>query len=97
MVDLDLNSRSFLWSITWYSDEFELWQQFHNLLYIQFQPVGEVVSGYCVRINTGAPVPKGADAVVQVEDTVLIKDADDGKTEVEIKIMSEPKLGQDIR
>ncbi|KAJ8308026.1 hypothetical protein KUTeg_012900 [Tegillarca granosa] len=60
-------------------------------------PVGELVPGYCVRINTGAPVPKGADAVVQVEDTVLIKEADDGKTEVEIKIMSEPKLGQDIR
>ena len=26
-------------------------------------------SGYVARINTGAPVPKGADAVVQVEDT----------------------------
>ena len=29
--------------------------------------------GSCVRINTGAPVPPGADAVVQVEDTELIK------------------------
>lgn len=26
----------------------------------------EVTSGTCVRINTGAPVPPGADAVVQV-------------------------------
>lgn len=26
-------------------------------------------TGYVARINTGAPVPKGADAVVQVEDT----------------------------
>ena len=28
-----------------------------------------VPSGYIARINTGAPIPKGADAVVQVEDT----------------------------
>ena len=51
----------------------------------------------CVRINTGAPVPEGADAVVQVEDTELTKTSDDGKEEVEIKILSEPKPGQDIR
>ena len=28
-----------------------------------------VPAGYVARINTGAPVPKGADAIVQVEDT----------------------------
>lgn len=50
-----------------------------------------------MRINTGAPVPEGADAVVQVEDTLLEKSSDDGKTEIEIKIMVAPKLGQDIR
>ena len=49
------------------------------------------------RINTGAPVPPGSDAVVQVEDTELIKTSDDGKEELEIKILSEPKPGQDIR
>ena len=53
--------------------------------------------GECVRINTGAPVPAGADAVVQVEDTELTKTSEDGKEEVEIKILSEPKPGQDIR
>ena len=53
--------------------------------------------GQCIRINTGAPVPPGADAVVQVEDTELIKTSDDGKEELEIKILSEPKPGQDIR
>lgn len=26
-------------------------------------------TGWCIRINTGAPVPDGADSVVQVEDT----------------------------
>lgn len=50
-----------------------------------------------MRINTGAPVPAGADCVVQVEDTKLIQEADDGKTEVEIEILLPPKVGQDIR
>ncbi|KAK3865057.1 hypothetical protein Pcinc_029314 [Petrolisthes cinctipes] len=57
----------------------------------------EVTSGTCVRVNTGAPIPPGADAVVQVEDTELIKEADDGCTELEIKILKEPFMGQDIR
>jgi gephyrin len=50
-----------------------------------------------LRINTGAPVPAGADCVVQVEDTKLIQEADDGKTEVEIEIVVAPTVGQDIR
>lgn len=50
-----------------------------------------------MRINTGAPVPSGADCVVQVEDTKLIQEADDGKTEVEIEILVPPTVGQDIR
>ncbi len=33
-----------------------------------------VQSGEAVRINTGAPVPKGADAVVRIEDTSLSND-----------------------
>lgn len=60
-------------------------------------PEDTIKPGYCMRINTGAPLPPGADAVVQVEDTILVKDADDGRTEVEIKIMSTPVPGQDIR
>ena len=53
--------------------------------------------GTCVRINTGAPVPPGADAVVQVEDTELTRASDDGKEELEINILSEPVSRQDIR
>lgn len=53
--------------------------------------------GHCLRINTGAPVPTGADCVVQVEDTKLTQEADNGKTEVEIEILVPPKVGQDIR
>ncbi|PVD26116.1 hypothetical protein C0Q70_13784 [Pomacea canaliculata] len=37
-------------------------------------PGRRVMSGGCVRINTGAAVPPGADAVVQVEDTRLEKE-----------------------
>lgn len=57
----------------------------------------ELQPGQCMRINTGAPVPSGADCVVQVEDTKLIQEADDGKTEVEIEILVPPTVGQDIR
>ncbi len=32
-------------------------------------PAAELVRGKCIRIMTGAPVPRGADAVVQFEDT----------------------------
>lgn len=56
-----------------------------------------MVPGYCVRINTGAPVPDGADAVVQVEDTILVHSADQGTKELEIKVMKAPTVGQDIR
>ena len=46
--------------------------------------------------NFGHTTP-GADAVVQVEDTELMKASDDGKEELEIKILSEPVSRQDIR
>ncbi|KAK7476221.1 hypothetical protein BaRGS_00032497, partial [Batillaria attramentaria] len=61
------------------------------------RPERLVTPGYCMRINTGAPLPPGADAVVQVEDTRLVLASDDGGEELEITILSEPKPGQDIR
>ncbi|XP_030854974.1 gephyrin [Strongylocentrotus purpuratus] len=57
----------------------------------------ELIPGHVIRITTGAPIPKGADAVVQVEDTELVEEADDGRREVSIKILSTPTTGQDIR
>jgi len=53
--------------------------------------------GECIRISTGAAVPPSADAVVQVEDTQLLKATEDGKTELEIMILKAPSSGQDIR
>lgn len=57
----------------------------------------QVIAGHVMRITTGAPVPQGADAVVQVEDTELLESDDDGRTEKRIKILTCPKPGQDIR
>ena len=37
----------------------------------------KLTSGQVSRITTGAPLPPGADAVVQVEDTELIQSADE--------------------
>jgi len=57
----------------------------------------ELTGGDCIRISTGAAVPPSADAVVQVEDTQLLKATADGKTELEIMILKAPSSGQDIR
>ncbi|XP_032231491.1 gephyrin isoform X2 [Nematostella vectensis] len=56
-----------------------------------------VTSGHVMRITTGAPVPSGADSVVQVEDTELVESADEGQTEVQVNILSTPNPDQDIR
>lgn len=50
----------------------------------------------CYKINTGAAVPKYADAIIQVEDTKLISSKSDG-TEVEIELTVMPKANCDIR
>lgn len=57
----------------------------------------QVISGHVMRITTGAPMPQGADAVVQVEDTELLESDDGGRTEKRIKILTCSKPGQDIR
>ena len=61
------------------------------------QPARTVTPGHCVRINTGAPVPPGADAVTQVEDTRLERTDPAGGEELEISILVDPSPGQDIR
>ena len=53
--------------------------------------------GNCMRINTGGPVPDGADAVVQVEDTNLAEKSADGKGEKTVEILVDPRPGLDIR
>ena len=50
---------------------------------------GEVNPGEAVRIMTGAPLPQGADTVVQVEDTEKAGD--------QVKILAAPEKGKNIR
>lgn len=64
------------------------------------QPEAIIVSsGFCARISTGGPVPPGADAVVMVEETKLLKATDDGTVELEIEITPSHQVisGQEIR
>ena len=57
----------------------------------------KIEKGYCARISTGAPVPSGANAVIQVEDTELVEKSADGKEEKVIRVLKQPQIGQDIR
>uniref|UniRef100_A0A8B9LK67 Gephyrin n=1 Tax=Astyanax mexicanus TaxID=7994 RepID=A0A8B9LK67_ASTMX len=50
-----------------------------------------------MRVTTGAPIPCGADAVVQVEDTELLRESEDGTEELEVRILVQARPGQDIR
>uniref|UniRef100_A0A8C7NAT4 Gephyrin n=1 Tax=Oncorhynchus kisutch TaxID=8019 RepID=A0A8C7NAT4_ONCKI len=61
------------------------------------QPTHTVMPGQVMRVTTGAPVPCGADAVVQVEDTELLRESDDGTEELEVRILVQARPGQDIR
>ena len=53
-------------------------------------PTLEVTPGTCIRIMTGAPIPRGCDAVVMVEQTVRV--ADD-----QVRITSSVSVGDAIR
>ncbi len=59
----------------------------------------EVVSNTAIRIMTGAPIPQGADSVVQFEDTddAKNKDASTNQCPDQVNIFAEVKTGQSIR
>uniref|UniRef100_A0A674PQW6 Gephyrin n=1 Tax=Takifugu rubripes TaxID=31033 RepID=A0A674PQW6_TAKRU len=61
------------------------------------QPTHTIMPGQVMRVTTGAPIPCGADAVVQVEDTELLRESEDGTEELEVRIMVQARPGQDIR
>ncbi|CAG03546.1 unnamed protein product [Tetraodon nigroviridis] len=67
------------------------------------QPTHTVMPGQVMRVTTGAPIPCGADAVVQVEDTELLRESEDllggfqGTEELEVRILVQVRPGQDIR
>jgi molybdopterin molybdotransferase len=51
---------------------------------------GDVQPGTCVQINTGAPLPDGADTVVRIEDTQVVEDG------AVVKINTAPQAGRHI-
>ena len=55
----------------------------------------KLTPGTCARVSTGAMIPAGADAVVQVEDTELVRH--DNVEEKVIRILKPPREAQDIR
>jgi len=57
----------------------------------------EITPGYAIRIMTGAPIPKGADAVVQFEHTDEEKRRALGQPLNEIGILREVEKGSNIR
>ena len=65
------------------------------LLNFFLQPDCQVVSGFVSRITTGAPLPHGADAVVQVEDTELVEG--EGDEERVVRILESVSPGTDVR
>ena len=56
--------------------------------------VGDLRSGECIQIATGAPLPAGADAVVMVEDTTESSDQTSGDRRIEFR--SGARAGQNI-
>jgi molybdopterin molybdotransferase len=59
----------------------------------------EVTSGSAIRIMTGAPIPKGADSVIQFEDTDEAKRKQESpdKPVTKVSIFQTVKAGQNIR
>ena len=53
-------------------------------------------AGYICRINTGGPLPKGADAVIMVEDTELVSTTEDGE-EKEVNLLAHVSTGENVR
>jgi gephyrin len=63
---------------------------------------GPLRAGEVERVNTGGPVPDGADAVVMVEDTELVASSPDGSEETTIRLVDGAgsdvvKVGQHLR
>lgn len=55
-----------------------------------------VDTGYCIGISTGAPVPKGANATVKVENTVECSEVVEGKELKKVKIYKPVAPGENI-
>lgn len=53
--------------------------------------------GHIYRINTGAPLPKGTDAVIMVEDTELVEADQNTKDEKVVKLLVQVPTNENVR
>lgn len=61
-------------------------------------PTEPVAAGSIYRINTGAPLPPGADAVIMVEDTEIVsRHAGGAGEEKEVKVLAQVDAGENVR
>ncbi|KAI5476996.1 hypothetical protein MNV49_006954 [Pseudohyphozyma bogoriensis] len=61
-------------------------------------PTEPVPEGFIYRINTGAPLPPGCDAVIMVEDTVVVsRHEGEGGDEKEVKLLAQVDKGENVR
>jgi len=58
-------------------------------------PTAPLPAGTIYRINTGAPLPPGMDAVIMVEDTEVV--AKEGEEEKEVKLLAQVDKGENVR
>lgn len=49
------------------------------------------------RINTGAPLPPGMDAVIMVEDTELVSQTPDTADETRVRLLAQIDPGENVR
>ena len=56
-------------------------------------------AGHIYRINTGAPLPLGSDAVIMVEDTELVSETSGstGKEEKDVRLLAQVEKGENVR
>jgi gephyrin len=57
----------------------------------------ELPAGRIHRVNTGGPIPDGADAIVMVEDTEIVSKTSDGKEEAVVRILAKVDAGENVR
>ena len=61
-------------------------------------PTAPLPPGSIYRINTGAPLPPGADAVVMVEDTeVVSRHSGPAGEEDQVKVLAQVDTGENVR
>ncbi|MDR2196693.1 MAG: molybdopterin molybdotransferase MoeA [Coriobacteriales bacterium] len=58
---------------------------------------GELTGGQALRIMTGAPLPRGADTVVKIEETEVIGESDECPEGTNVRFFTIPVLGEHVR